>query len=182
VGDRLLKCLARDATLPRDVRDTVARYTAAEPEERRRGDLEDLDMDSPRVASRPTARLCLNKFEQDLIVFLKQVADPEGEQYLMRFQRLLRRAASRPRPVMRRRLQDNDYDDDDTDEDDDDERGLPWWAILLIILLVLAVLAAIIYGLYWFFRRRRLERRAIIAATAAGLSSVATDVAHGRTD
>jgi hypothetical protein len=45
VGDRLLKCLARDGALPRDVRDSIARFVSTEPVFRRRGDLEDLQLD-----------------------------------------------------------------------------------------------------------------------------------------
>lgn len=170
VGDRFLKCLVRDRGYPRDVRDTIHRFVSTEPWMRRRGDLEDLQMDDPRMATRSTAKTCLIRFEHDMIAFLRQVSDPEGENYLLRFQRLLRNSSGAGWSHKHRHSDpDTDFDSDDDYDSDDD--GWPWWFYLLLLLLILALLSAIAYGLYWFFRKRRLERRAIIAATAAGVNN-----------
>lgn len=191
VGDRLLKCLARDASLPRDVRENVSRFVGTEPELRRLGDLEDLRIDDPRACRRPVPRTCLAKFETDLMGFLKQVADPDGEQYLMRFGRLMRTASRKPRWETQGWNSDpnggtddhDGYGGDGEEEDDDGERyrqrGLSWWIILLIIVLLLLLLVGIGYALYWFFRRKRLERRAILAAAAAGISAAASEAVSG---
>jgi hypothetical protein len=106
----------------------------------------------------------------DLIGFLKQIADPEGEQYLVRFQRLLRIAATRNPLVVNRRSR-NDYEDG---EDDDDDEGLAWWTILLIVILILILLCAVAYGLYWFFRESRLGRRIFVEQAAQELSEPLT--------
>ena len=173
VGEKLLKCLSRDRAYPRDVRDTIIAFINTEPWSRRLGDLEDLQMDDPRMGSRSTSRACLSRFESDLIQFLRPLADPDSEAYLNRFSRLLKQAAvaSLRSPWKRLTKRHDPFDDsdadDDSDSDDDDDDSMPLWLIILIVLLLLCILGGIGYGLYWFFRKRRLERRAIIAAAAA---------------
>lgn len=118
------------------------------------------------MASRPTSKTCLRRFENELIGFLREYADEEGDQFLAQFSRILRSAGTK-RPGRH-----EEFDDDEAD----DEAGMAWWKVLLIVAIALCILAALIGTGLWFFRKRRLERRAKIAAIAAGLSPTTASV------
>lgn len=156
VGDRLLKCIASDPLTPPDIRETVSKYTYKAPLERRRHEVDELQLDDPRLSRRQHAKGCLLKYEADMLAFLREHADEDGEAYLAKFAKLLRKAQSyHSAPLYA------------GERDDREGTGLAWWAILLIVLLCLLVLGALVGLGYWFFRVRRREIRAKTAAAGA---------------